>query len=185
MKAFAVGVLTAYVSAHQHGRKCTIDMNRWKGEYFANYNNRKPDTVDEYCVFMQKSPTKFCSTCQKNGENCFEWKGDEKVWLSQDNFSIVLQDNGEVKWTFDKESGFSKLVDPCPKAGKCMTNHFEQLVDTEWRSWDSTDETRQTLETFKFVEEDGTFCTIGTKSKKNCYKRDGDFRLMHDKETHV
>jgi len=51
---------------------------------------------------------------------------------------------------------------------------FLDLDGTTGRSWFTRDLTRETYERFRFFREKGKYCMKGTKTKKNCYKRQGN-----------
>jgi len=90
----------------------------------------------------------------------------------------TIHENGDLTWSHGPYT--STIVDNCPEAGECTLNTWESLVGQKMRSWDSRDETKGNAETFDFVFENGQYCTIGSKSGRNCYNIEGE-RLVHEK----
>lgn len=109
-------------------------------------------------------------------------EGNKLVHIEKPNVVGTIHANGDLTWSHGPYT--SKIVDNCPEPGECQLNTWKSLVGQKMRSWDARDETKNTAETFDFVYENDQYCTIGSKSGRNCYTIKGE-RLVHDTHSWV
>ena len=149
-------------------------------QYKSFKSNGSPDDVAETFVLLKEGNT-YVTKGSKSGRNTYKRKGNklQHKWFGNYVCSF-MHPNGELLWSHGYTSWPLDISNKTEQIDRVKPSNvtFEYWLGKNAKSFKTGDSENNIAESFLFIKEGDTYLTLGEKSGRNPYTKQGS-KLIH------